>query len=61
MRVLELAIVHWQGWIYTEQEVSRTGWEEQADGPADAVRHLVAVDPEGGKALGGMEELWPRH
>ena len=36
-------------------------WEEQADGPADAVRHLVAIDPEGGKALGGMEELWPRH
>ena len=34
-------------------------WEERADEPADAVGRLFGADPEGGKALGGLEEPWP--
>ena len=41
-------------------EVGRTAWEERADGPADAVGRLFGADPEEGKALGGLEEPWPR-
>ena len=35
-------------------------WEERADEPADAVGRLFGADPEGVKALGGLEEPWPR-
>ena len=41
-------------------EVVRTAWEERADGPANAIEWLIGADPEGGKALGGLDEPWPR-
>ena len=34
---------------------------QQADGSANAVKRLVFVDPEEGKALGGVKGPWPRH
>ena len=34
------------------REVGRTEWEKRTGEPADAVRHLVAVDPDAGRGIG---------
>ena len=52
---VDLLLNSWRNEKCSPTEVGQTAWEERSDEPADIVKHLFVVDPEGGEALGGVE------